>query len=88
MFSIWKNYNVYIVIFGGSMVNIQVTGPTHSKKGYIMALVAKTLRDAGCEVHLQGEETHLVEKIKTEDEVIKTKLEGQKIVITELQTSM
>ena len=69
------------------MVNIQVTGPLHSKKGYIMALLTKTLRDAGCEVNLQGEETHLATKVHAEDEVVKTKLVGQKVVITEMQTS-
>lgn len=69
------------------MLNIQVSGPEHSKKGYIMVEIARVLREAGCEVTLQGEETHLVEKAALTDDSIRSKIAGQKVVITEMQTT-
>lgn len=70
-----------------AMVNIQVTGPTGSKKGYIMVAITKALRDLGCDVHLQGEYTHLAEKmVKSEDDMCDNLL-AQEVNITELQTT-
>jgi molybdopterin-guanine dinucleotide biosynthesis protein len=68
------------------MVQIQVTGPSHSGKGYIMVEIARRLRELGCDVRLQGEETHLAEKVAVSDEVAAAKLTGQQVTITELQT--
>jgi hypothetical protein len=68
------------------MVQIQVTGPEHSGKGYIMTAITRALRDLGVEVVLQGEETHLEEKAAYNAEVWSAKLRGQTVQITELKT--
>ena len=68
------------------MVQILVTGPTHSGKGYIMVEIARKLRELGCDVQLQGETTHLQEKVSISDEAAAAKLLRQKVIITELQT--
>jgi hypothetical protein len=70
------------------MVQIQVTGPEHSGKGYIMIAVARTLRELGVQVVLQGEETHLEEKAAFSADVWSEKLRGQKVLITELKTRL
>jgi hypothetical protein len=68
------------------MVNIEITGPLHSKKGYIMVAIAQALRDLGATVVLQGEDTHLADKRNADGSVIAEKLTGQEVRITELQT--
>lgn len=68
------------------MVQIQVTGPAHSKKGYIMIEIARKLRELGCDVLLQGESSHLQEKAEISDEDAALKLQGQSVMITELKT--
>lgn len=70
------------------MVQIEVTGPEHSRKGYIMVAIARALRELGATVELQGEETHLATKMAIDEEVIHERLLGQTIRITELQTSL
>jgi hypothetical protein len=69
------------------MVQIQVSGPAHSKRGYLMVELARFLRSMDCEVVLQGEDTHLADKTPLADEQIKAKLAGIEVRITELQTS-
>jgi hypothetical protein len=70
------------------MVQIQVTGPEHSGKGYIMVAIAHALRQLGAEVQVQGEATHLVNKTVLTDEAIHTRLDGQIIRLTELKTGI
>jgi len=68
------------------MVQIEISGPAHSRRGYLMVEIARVLRGFGCEVALQGEGTHLAQKVElTEAELIE-KLAGVKVQITELQT--
>ena len=43
-------------------VNIQVSAPDKAKKGYLMAIIARTLRQHGVDVLVQGETPHLAEK--------------------------
>lgn len=69
------------------MVHIEVSGPEHSKKGYVMVEIARVLRSMGCEVTVQGEETHLADKVVVPEDLIHQKLSGVKIIITEMQTS-
>lgn len=67
------------------MVQIEVSGPAHSRRGYLMVEIARVLRGYGCEVTLQGEGTHLAQKVElTEAELIE-KLAGVEVRITELQ---
>ena len=69
------------------MVTIVVEGPQHAGKGYVIATIAHALREIGCDVTVQLEETHNHRKmIKSEDE-IKTRLVGEKVTIQELQTA-
>lgn len=67
------------------MIDIQVTGKAHSKRGYLMVELTRILRELGCEVQLQGETTHLSDKTPLTDEQIKEKLKGMQVRITELQ---
>lgn len=69
------------------MVQIQVTGPLHSKKGYIMVAITKLLRELGAEVTVMGETTHLAEKVGVDEAILQEKITGQVVQITELQTS-
>lgn len=70
------------------MVQIQVAGPAHAKKGYIIVEITRLLRELGCEVHLQGEETHLVDKVMDlrSREDIAQLVRGVEVTITELRT--
>jgi predicted peroxiredoxin len=70
------------------MVNIQVTGPEHSKKGYIMVVIAKALRDAGCDVSVLGEGTHLSDKTGLDETTVAERLTGHRVHITELKTGV
>ena len=45
------------------MVQIEVSGPDRSRKGYILIAVARALRELGATVNVVGEETHLVDKV-------------------------
>ncbi len=70
------------------MINITVEGPTHAGKGYVIAAITKALKDIGCDVSVQGEKTHNAEKLaKTQEEIV-TRLNGQKVRIMEMQTSL
>jgi hypothetical protein len=68
------------------MVQIEISGPEHSHKGYLMVAIAKILRDMGAEVVVQGEETHLAQKTKAEFDSILGKIAGLKIAVTEMKT--
>ena len=70
------------------MVQIEVTGPEHSKKGHIMVAIAKALRDLGADVQVLGETTHLASKVDLPEEVVSEKLTGVKVRLTELQTGV
>lgn len=70
------------------MVHIQVSGPDHSRKGYIMVAVARALRELGADVSMIGEGTHLVDKTDLDTAVIGEKLTGQQIHVTELRTGI
>ena len=70
------------------MVQIQVTGPEHSGKGYIMIAIARALRELEVDVTLQGEQTHLEEKAAFDADVWSNKLRGQKVLVTELKTGV
>lgn len=69
------------------MVQIQISGPAHSKKGYMMVEIARVLRECGCEVTMIGEETHLIEKQNLNHEQVEQNLTGQRVHITELKTA-
>jgi hypothetical protein len=68
------------------MVQIQISGPAHSRRGYLMVEIARVLRGFGCNVILQGEGTHLAQKVELSDAEISEKLAGVEVRITELQT--
>lgn len=70
------------------MVQIQVSGPTHSKKGYVIAAITAALRELGAEVHVLGEETHLADKMHVSESKLHEKLESVTIHITEMQTGI
>jgi hypothetical protein len=68
------------------MVQIQVSGPDHSRKGYILIAIARALRELGADVSVIGEGTHLSDKVNLDTITISDKLTGQQIQITELRT--
>lgn len=70
------------------MVQIEVSGPEHSKKGYIMVAIAKVLRDLGAEVAVLGEDTHLASKVSLTEDAVAEKLTGLQVRLTELQTGI
>jgi hypothetical protein len=70
------------------MVQIQVSGPDHSRKGYILVAIARALRELGADVSVLGEGTHLINKVALDTTVIGEKLTGQQIHITELRTGV
>jgi hypothetical protein len=70
------------------MVQIQVSGPDHSRKGYIMVAIARALREYHADVSVIGEATHLMEKADVLDEELEEKLNGVDIHITELRTGI
>jgi hypothetical protein len=68
------------------MVQIEVSGPTHAKKGYVMVAIARALRELGAEVQVLGETTHLAEKSTKDSHELALNLRGQEVRLTELQT--
>lgn len=68
------------------MVNIEISGKAHTKRGYLMVELTRILRSLGCEVELQGEASHLANKTPLTDDEIKEKLQGMVVRITEIQT--
>jgi hypothetical protein len=70
------------------MLQIQVSGPDHSGKGYVMIAIAHALRQLGADVQVQGETTHLAKKAALIDEAIQARLEDQVIRLTELKTGV
>lgn len=70
------------------MIQIQVSGPAHSKKGYAIVAIVNALRDIGADVHVLGEHTHLADKMESNDKTLSKKLEGQVICVTELRTGV
>jgi hypothetical protein len=70
------------------MVQIEVSGPDHSRKGYILIAIARALRELGADVSVLGEGTHLADKVDLDQSVFGEKLAGQTIHITELRTGV
>lgn len=70
------------------MVQIQVSGPVHSGKGYVIAAITEALRDLGAEVHVLGEETHLVDLMHAPETTLHEALEGVVIHITQMRTGI
>ena len=68
------------------LINIEITGPTHSGKGYVIAAIAKALEELGCEVVVQAADTHNQPKLAKTPEEIASRLNGQVVRITEMQT--
>lgn len=68
------------------MVQIEVSGPSGAKKGYVMVAIARALRELGAEVQVLGETTHLVEKSNKDQQELAMALRGQEVRLTELQT--
>ncbi len=68
------------------MLTIQINGPDKSGKGYAIAYISRKLKEVGCDVTIQSEETHNASKIsKTDDELI-ARLKDVKIKLIEMQT--
>lgn len=67
-------------------INIVVTGPDKSGKGYIMASIARHLESIGCVVTVQSAEMHNAPKMVKTNEEISARLKGVPIVVTEMQT--
>jgi len=70
------------------MVQIQVSGPIHSKKCYVVAAITEALRDLGAEVHVLGEETRLADKMHSSESLLHEKLENVVIHITDMRTGI
>ena len=68
------------------MVQIEVSGPDHSRKGYILVTIARALRELGANVSVIGEDTHLADKTGLDEGAICEKLQGVDIRLTELRT--
>ena len=68
-------------------INIIVTGPDKSGKGYIMAAIARHLENIGCVVTVQSAEMHNAPKMIKSDEEIAARLKDVSILITEMQTA-
>ncbi len=69
------------------MITITVEGPNKAGKGYVIAAIAKALKEVGCDVSVQGEVTHNAEKLaKTQEEIV-ARLKDQKVRVMEMQTS-
>lgn len=65
---------------------VSVTGPDHSGKGHVVAAIAHQLEKLGCEVLVQGAETHNASKLAKTDEALADRLKGVGVVLTEMRT--
>ena len=63
------------------MITVVVEGPDHSGKGYVIAAITHALQELGCNVVVQGAETHNASKLAKTDDEIKQRLDGQQIRI-------
>jgi len=71
-------------------IRIEVTGPEHSGKGHVIALIARMLREQGVEVVVQGEHSHNATKMLKEEIDLLNKIDEKhvKVLITEMQTGV
>lgn len=70
------------------MINIVVQGPDKSGKGHIIAAISRALTDLGCDITVQGAETHNAPKMTKNEEELKTRLQGLEVRISEQQTAL
>ena len=69
------------------MITITIEGPDKSGKGHAVALIAKYLRDLGCDVTVQAEETHTAPKMEKDESDLLARLRDARIVVREMRTS-
>ena len=71
-------------------IRIEVTGPEHSGKGHVIALIAHMLREHGVDVIVQGEHTHNAAKMLKDEIELLNKIDEKhvKVLITEMQTGV
>lgn len=67
-------------------IAINVEGPDKSGKGHVISAITHTLEQLGCEVSVQLAETHNASKLAKTTEELSTRLQGVKVVLTEMQT--
>lgn len=70
------------------MINIVVQGPDKSGKGHIIAAIAHALSEYGCNIVVQGGETHNAKKLAKNDDELASRLQGLEIRISEQQTAL
>lgn len=69
------------------MITIVIEGPAKSGKSHLIALIGKYMRNLGCDVTIQSEETHNASKLSKSEEELLEHLANTKITIKEMQTS-
>jgi hypothetical protein len=67
-------------------IMVTISGPDHSGKGHVVAAIAHQLVAMGCEVNIQGADTHNASKLAKDDSAISERLKGQKIILLEMRT--
>ena len=69
------------------MITIIVEGPDRAGKSHAIALIAKQLKNSGCEVTIQSEDTHNAGTMAMTEAKLIDRLCTEHIVIKELRTS-
>ena len=68
------------------MIRITVEGPDKAGKGYVIAAISRSLKEFGCDVVVQGADSHNASKLAKTDEEIQIRLSNEKVVVMEMQT--
>ncbi len=67
-------------------VIITISGPAHSKKGYLTAVISTMLREVGVDVTVQVTSHNKVKFEKTQQELLDA-IKGTKVLIMEQKTA-
>jgi len=69
------------------MITIIIEGQAQSGKSHVIALIGKYLKNLGCNVTIQSEETHNAGTLAMSDDEILKRLQSERIIIKEMRTS-
>lgn len=69
------------------MIKIIIEGPENSGKSHVIALIGKYLKNLGCNVTIQSEETHNAATLAMTEEQLMARLCESPITISEMRTT-
>ena len=70
------------------MLNVVVEGSDKAGKSHLRALIAKQLKNCGCNVTVQSEETHNAGTMAMEEDLLLKRLRDEQIILKEMRTAI